>query len=291
MLHQALMASRPGVEPALVTRAQRAQNRRSYWRLETRADMERAMNVGAGAATMVKCLGTLAAVIALAGCATSPPRVATPPPSTPPAAPAVAAMQFYMPDPNCAVDDPSCIRFVYGIGEITTDTPRLFAAVFAANGDTFATTAGLVLDSPGGNLVGGLLLGDAIRRAGINTIVGYTYRTPRGTIRTASCISACAWAFAGGVNRLMLADSSLGVHRFYGTDSVASAQEVTAYVNLYLDRMGVSRVLQDVASLTPANEMAFLTIADAVRFDLAYLTPAAARAAGLTGGGRTARRR
>lgn len=54
MLHQALMASRPGVEPALVTRAQRAQNRRSYWRLETRADMERGINVGTGAATMVK---------------------------------------------------------------------------------------------------------------------------------------------------------------------------------------------------------------------------------------------
>src|SRR5262245_43589723 len=116
MSHQALMANLPAVEPVLVTRAQRAQNRRSYWRLTTRADMERAMNAGAGVATMVKCLGTLAAVIALAGCATSPPRLTSATPSAP-SAPAVAAMQFYLPKPECAAD-PNCIPAIYAIGEI-----------------------------------------------------------------------------------------------------------------------------------------------------------------------------
>jgi hypothetical protein len=47
------MASRPAAEPALVTRAQRAQNRRSYWRLETRADLERARKTGAACAAFM----------------------------------------------------------------------------------------------------------------------------------------------------------------------------------------------------------------------------------------------
>jgi hypothetical protein len=186
-------------------------------------------------------------------------------------------MQFYGPRPDCAAGDPLCVRAIYGIGEITDGTAAAFASVVAANPELFAGADGIVLDSPGGTLVGGLLLGDALRRAGYNTITGLTYQMPDGTFRVARCLSACAWAFAGGINRFMLADSSLGVHRFYGTNSAAFAQEVTAYINLYLDRMGVSRVLQDVASLTSSNTMTFLTIAEAVRFQLAYMTPQLAR--------------
>ena len=225
---------------------------------------------------MKQVLGTLVLGLVVAGCAGPAPRVAAP---TPQAPPAVAAMQFYLPDPRCALDDPSCMRVIYGIGEITDDTGRQFAAAAAENAAIFATTIGVVLDSPGGTLGGGLLLGDAIRRSGFNTIVGFTYRLPNGTARVSSCLSACVWAFAGGVNRFMFADGSLGVHRFYGTGSVATAQEVTAYVNLYLDRMGVSRLVQDVASLTRADDMTFLTVADALGFQLAYITPDLARRA------------
>jgi hypothetical protein len=227
---------------------------------------------------MKQLLSTLALGLVVAGCAGPSPRVAAP---TPPPAPAVAAMQFFMPDPRCAPGDPSCLRVIYGIGEITDDTGRQFAAIAAENAAVFATTAGVVLDSPGGTLGGGLLLGDAIRRAGFNTIAGFAYQAPNGTRRVSSCLSACVWAFAGGVNRFMFADGSLGVHRFYGNGSVASAQEVTAYINLYLDRMGVSRVVQDVASLTRSDQMTYLTVAEASRFQLAYITPELARRAGL----------
>jgi hypothetical protein len=225
---------------------------------------------------MKQVLGTLVLGLVVAGCAVPSPRVSAP---TPPSPPAVAAMEFYMPDPKCAFGDPSCMRVIYGIGEITDDTGRQFAAIAAENAAVFATTIGVVLDSPGGTLSGGLLLGDAIRRGGFNTIAGFTYRAPNGTMRVSSCLSACAWAFAGGVNRFMFADGSLGVHRFYGAASVATAQEVTAYVNLYLDRMGVSRVLQDVASLTRSDDMTFLTVADALQLQLAYVTPELARRA------------
>jgi hypothetical protein len=81
----------------------------------------------------------------------------------------------------------------------------------------------------------------------------------------------------GGVNRLVMLDNALGVHRFYGKGSAASAQEVMTVINLYLDRMGISRTLQDVASFTSADDMTPLTIADATSLNVAYISPALRR--------------
>jgi hypothetical protein len=71
----------------------------------------------------------------------------------------------------------------------------------------------------------------------------------------------------------MLLDGALGVHRFYSGGDVASARATTAYINLYLDRMGVSRAVHDVASLTPANQLTYLSIVDAARLQLIRVTP------------------
>jgi hypothetical protein len=203
----------------------------------------------------------------VAGCGVPPARVATP---------ANNDMQFFMPMP-CPPDAPQCPRLVYGIGDIALHTPGDFLAFLAAHPEAASTTIGIILDSRGGSVLAGLQLGDAIRRNGWNTFTGTVYPVP-GERRTAGCLSACVWAFAGGVNRFVVADGVIGVHRFYGEGDIGSAQAMTAYINLYLDRMGVSRALQDVASLTPGNTITYLTTAEAVRFHLAYITPELERA-------------
>ena len=190
----------------------------------------------------------LVGVLALAGCAATPsPRVAGPPASV--AAQMFAGeMQFYM--PACADGGVACPRnVVFGIGEITLNTPNRFREFVQAFPAAYASTFGVALDSPGGNLLAGMQLGAIFREGGWNTVAGFVYTDKDMHPRTAVCASACSYAFLGGVNRFMFTDGTLGVHRFTGGVSVAATQETIVYVNLYLDRMGVSRTLQMLAGL------------------------------------------
>lgn len=71
------------------------------------------------------------------------------------------------------------------------------------------------LNSPGGDLQGGLRLGDAIRIKRLNTRVRYAYPTGSKNpkeFRPAVCYSACALAFLGGLNRSLDDRAQYGVH-------------------------------------------------------------------------------
>jgi hypothetical protein len=195
------------------------------------------------------------------------------PPITPTVPNVPPPMDFRLSLP-CRRHDRTCVRVVYGVGDITPQTPAAFRAFLAAQPHVRERTVGLVLNSQGGNLMAGLELGQAIRDAGWSTLTGLTYQAADGSRVMAVCYSACAWAFAGGVERVMYTDGALGVHRFYGAaeaqitadQAEAWSQKTTATINLYLDHMGVSRYLQDLASLTPSEQMRYLT-----RDEAAYL--------------------
>jgi hypothetical protein len=100
------------------------------------------------------------------------------------------------------------------------------------------------LSSPGGNLFEGMALGEAIRKARFNTVVG------RGT----TCASACALAFLGGTARYATGTGPgrtlefggwLGFHGFRFSDdklvllneSVETSRVVTALILEYAERM------------------------------------------------------
>ena len=79
-------------------------------------------------------------------------------------------------------------------------------------------------DSPGGSLLGGMILGRAIRAKGFNSNLASSYDqvdnkhkdgyiTLREDVR---CASSCVLAFAGGVNRSIGSSAKMGVHQFYG---------------------------------------------------------------------------
>jgi hypothetical protein len=95
-----------------------------------------------------------------------------------------------------------CPAEIVADGLIALDSADTFRALV----DTLRPAPIVVrLSSPGGNLVGGLRLGQALRDVGANVIVA----------KSARCVSACVYTFLGGVTRRVAAGGRIGVHRFY----------------------------------------------------------------------------
>lgn len=126
-------------------------------------------------------------------------------------------------------------------------------------------------NSPGGDLAGGIQLGEAIRRLKLDTEVGATELDGHHWKRTSGrCASAASFAFLGGITR-NVGSGELGVHQFYREiflrdprarifDSLdlSNQQFVSALLIDYVFRMGVDPRFVSMAAATPPNEMLFL---------------------------------
>ena len=104
-------------------------------------------------------------------------------------------------------------------GDITRDTSKYFRKFLATSpldGSIFV----VALNSPGGDLLGGLELGRLIRSENLHTAVLKFRRHPlsgeliRESEEPGSCFSACALAFLGGNRRELISESKLGFHQF-----------------------------------------------------------------------------
>lgn len=162
---------------------------------------------------------------------------------------------------------PKCQTMILAIGQIDKDTPSQFKS-FAKD---FSRGTWVAISSPGGNLIGGMQLGMAIRELGFNTTIGNTDYSPP------DCLSACAYAFTGGVSRKLTPGSRYGLHQFRGTDQAINAedtQKISATLAKYLDAMGVDRKLLDYAQMTSSDKVTVLSLAQAqqLRVDTAGQT-------------------
>jgi hypothetical protein len=100
------------------------------------------------------------------------------------------------------------------------------------------------INSPGGNLVGSLRLGDAFREFKATVLVG----------KAARCISACVYAFLGGATR-RATEAQIGVHRFRPIDDrndggdfpTILVQKATDILTDYVTRMGADPGLVGMA--------------------------------------------
>jgi hypothetical protein len=162
-------------------------------------------------------------------------------------------------------------------GRITHDTGARFESFLQSRSDELRTytPSSVMFDSPGGSLYGGIMLGRSIRRAGFGTylmpnISGLTLPAERLIrVADASCASACSLAFLGGTRRFSVDwRGRIGVHQFYsqGGNVGDSATQVTVTVIAkYIDEMGVDRGFLDIASLTPPQNMHWLTAEQQIR--------------------------
>lgn len=150
------------------------------------------------------------------------------------------------------------------------------------------------LNSPGGDLFGGVLLGETIREMKMNTAVStsLTKEVWNDGIHLANsdedptnsqCSSACVFAFIGAINRYASEQTppdevgfrklgKLGVHQFYdhaalvdpeapirtGNDAVVD-QLIVAHLLRHVNKMGVSAELLQLASETLPTNMHYLT--------------------------------
>lgn len=142
-------------------------------------------------------------------------------------------------------------------GVITKQTPKLLAeATIDMEGSV------VVFESPGGSLTAGLELGRVIRKNGLRTRVG-SWDTSSEYANT--CLSACAYAFLGGINREVEKGSKLGFHRFSvaiekdqlvnANSALKVAQDLSSSLVNYVLEMEVDARIFTVASKTPSDEM------------------------------------
>ena len=150
-------------------------------------------------------------------------------------------------------------------GVIEATSHRKLAAFIAkAQKDELPPLITIMFDSPGGDVAGGVALGQFIRSRGYDTAlerdieeeVTIDPSSKASPVRKIAintmCASACSLAFFGGRVRSMTTDARLGVHQFYsgtGGDIGDSATQFTmTKLSLYLEDMGVDRRILDFAS-------------------------------------------
>jgi hypothetical protein len=175
-----------------------------------------------------------------------------------------------------AVGSPACAA-QFGISR-TGPTPVILVAGDFSFGDgerfqRIAATlpkATVAFDSPGGNLLAGLKIGETMRAKGYSSLV------PDGSV----CASSCAIAWLGGAKRYLGITGRLGFHAASGEDGVSAPGN--ALVGAYMARLGLSQ--DAVFALTAASpyEIAWLDFAGAKQLGIAverYAGPSFASAA------------
>lgn len=178
------------------------------------------------------------------------------------------AMTFTVHDPCGRGNSESCAPRILGRGPITTTDARdLRALVQARTLRNMGGYSGITLHSPGGSLAGGLALGRAIRELGLDTLGPKAFVEvvekkddfeEVTLVAQVECHSACVYAFAGGVRR-SVTGAVFGVHQFASRSPTPQAEgqaQVTSVVlRNYLQEMGVSGTLLDIASVVPPHKV------------------------------------
>ena len=165
--------------------------------------------------------------------------------------------------------------FIIAEGEITADTPDQFAALGQSDAGK------VLLNSPGGHLGAGIRLGRLIREGGYETLVGTraSFEANEYPPSGGECLSACSYAFLGGVIRSLSDNSDLGFHQFklganttvdaaQLTEVIEGAQEVSAQLIAYLVEMGADARVFTLASGKTGNDMHLITAQEATEYDL-----------------------
>lgn len=136
-------------------------------------------------------------------------------------------------------------------GEIVPgDADRFLQSVRQAN-DSGEFVANVRLDSPGGNLLEGVKIADAIRFGKTSTNVG----------RTAVCASACFLMFAAGSTKNASYGAQVGVHGASGENGEETAASGAATVSMakIAKELGVPSAIIGRMVVTSPQDMVWLT--------------------------------
>jgi hypothetical protein len=162
-----------------------------------------------------------------------------------------SAMTFRV-GPACG---PDCTTII-AEGVIALESAESFRALAAQLGASRVTVQ---LSSAGGNLTGGIQLGNALREANAAVVVQNKSR----------CVSACVYTMLGGVTRRVNTSGRIGVHRFHpDTPDEAVPKVLADYVidmlKRYVLQMGADATLIHLAANVAPDTVHYLS-ADELR--------------------------
>lgn len=191
----------------------------------------------------------------------------------------------------CAGNGSMCGIRILAEGNIEADTGKKFDSFLRdpkQHKHDLPPRPSIVFNSPGGNVLGGIELGQIIRKNKLDADLEKSYsqvvdgdRSEEETIvDKAVCASACVIAFSGGMTRTVQSGAHMGIHQFSGSQGNigdGAAQVTIVLLAAYFEEMGITRAMLDKASLTPSSSIHWISDSEAKRFRLdntsQYLSP------------------
>ena len=112
-----------------------------------------------------------------------------------------------------------CALAVAADGDITDSTASEFLAFVRANGNRDLHSV-VLINSPGGKVVGSMEFGRVLRKIGALAIVARPVVDSNGVTHIAQgrCFSACVYALMGARKRIVPTQSMVGIHRMFAVD-------------------------------------------------------------------------
>lgn len=152
----------------------------------------------------------------------------------------------------------SCVDVIVAEGEINNDTAGQFVSFLSDNARDPNLRPLVLIESPGGTVLGAMKLGAVFRKLGAAVMVAAARGSDASALHLvpADCLSACVYAFMGGKRRLVPPVSRLGIHRMVvdtrGTDvfglwgggeRIYGSPEFVGVLSAYTRAMGVDPVV------------------------------------------------
>ena len=175
-----------------------------------------------------------------------------------------------------------CPDVIVAEGVIEKETPEAFIAFLKSAAGSPKLRRVVFFNSPGGNVLASMELGEILRKLGAAGAVGrFGPDSDQSGPYSGSCISACVYAFIGAAPRVVPNGSLIGLHRMSITERENGGQSglretrnfadapMIAVLTRYTARMGVNPALIRAAELQAPDEVRLLTRSEIVRWSLA----------------------
>jgi hypothetical protein len=158
---------------------------------------------------------------------------------------------------------------VLATGEIGEQSGEAFAAFLHAN--RIDRGALVILNSPGGDLMASLKMGNEIRGAGLATMVAAFDKSAGRFADDGACASACAYVFLGGVERSVGAGAKIGVHQIYAGDKTWTMNAEAGFDLMSLVALHLQHLCGNLGLLIPTlktrpQEMHWLSSSELTRY-------------------------
>jgi hypothetical protein len=189
---------------------------------------------------------------------------------------------------------PDCPVIIFANGQISPDSPEDFARFVTSTPGLSKTRNAVMISSPGGQVVGALMLGLLWKQLNMTVIVAEPLTdTDKNiiAIRAARCYSACAYALIGARTRVVPDGSQVGIHRMHSirfsrdpadnrfqSDYVLAPEDQVAILRNYTKIVGINPKLIDLAETVAPTTIRVLTAAEMKDLQVITLPPRTAPA-------------